>query len=708
MLEGEPAARRGSRCGCSRREHLGEVDGAHGEPAPLEPAADVHQARGVARADARRRRSRSTRRSLSASIAVETSAFLTANVPPKPQHSFASASATELDARDRAEEATRAVADAERPERVAGRVVRERARRSPSRRPRPRARSTRNCESSQRPAGDALGIGPRAAPDVLPHLRGARAGRRHDGVEAREDLDEPPRERSRHVRVAGVRVQLAAAGLLAREDDLDPEPLEHASRSPARPTGSSVSARQVTKSATRTAASLSSIARAASIDRATDLRRDGRARLASRGDRDRPPPASAVRRPPPAAARLRDDDRRRDAVRRQRRRLEDRPRRRATWRRLRWTELRVDGRRSSCLAVVLALLRRRAAAGRTRDELALLAFYGIVGFALVQWLYFVAIERLPIGIGLLFEFTAPVLVALWARFVWHEPVRRRVWPALALVLGGLALVAAGLGGRPARRRRRRGGPARGRRARGLLPHGRARWSAAATRSRSICFALGFAALFWAIVQPWWSFPFDALGETVSLQGELESLNAPGLARSALWVIVLGTIVPFALSLAALRHLPATTVGIVAMFEVVLARVRRLGLARRDARRGADRSAAASSWSGSCSPRPRADARDGTLSAMSRARPPRLAPRLLRRRRARRRDGREGARALRRAGLRPQADRPQHPRRPRPRGAGRDLRRGGDARSPPGATVVYSAHGVAPVRARELRARSGTT
>ena len=37
----------------------------------------------------------------------------------------------------------------------------------------------------------------------------------------------------------------------------------------------------------------------------------------------------------------------------------------------------------------------------------------------------------------------------------------------------------------------------------------------------------------------------------------------------LWIIVPGTILPFALSLAALRHLPATRVSIVAMVEVVL-------------------------------------------------------------------------------------------------------------------------------------------
>jgi drug/metabolite transporter (DMT)-like permease len=36
--------------------------------------------------------------------------------------------------------------------------------------------------------------------------------------------------------------------------------------------------------------------------------------------------------------------------------------------------------------------------------------------------------------------------------------------------------------------------------------------------------------------------------------------------------VLGSIVPFSLSIAALRHLPATTVGIVATFEPVAASV----------------------------------------------------------------------------------------------------------------------------------------
>src|SRR6185436_14032026 len=107
---------------------------------------------------------------------------------------------------------------------------------------------------------------------------------------------------------------------------------------------------------------------------------------------------------------------------------------------VRWTELRSTGGFIG-LALGLALVAPQRLRIGTRRELGWLAFYGVVGFAVVQWLYFVAIERLPIGIGLLFEFSAPVLIALWVRFAWHEPVRRRVWPALGLVIGGLTLVA---------------------------------------------------------------------------------------------------------------------------------------------------------------------------------------------------------------------------------------------------------------------------
>lgn len=229
------------------------------------------------------------------------------------------------------------------------------------------------------------------------------------------------------------------------------------------------------------------------------------------------------------------------------------------------TQLRSTGA-FVCLAAFLALTapaRLRVA----REEIALLAFYGVAGFVFVQWLYLVAIERLPIGIALLLQFTAPVLVALWARLVWHEPVRRRVWVALTLAVAGLALVAEvwqdlrldALGVAVALF-------AAGSLATYFLVGEHARTS---RDSLSLaCLAFGVATIFWAVAQPWWRFPFDALGEQLSLDGALDSTSAPVWLLCAC-MIVPGTVLPFVLSLAALRHLPATRVSMVAMTEVVL-------------------------------------------------------------------------------------------------------------------------------------------
>src|SRR5581483_6369710 len=78
----------------------------------------------------------------------------------------------------------------------------------------------------------------------------------------------------------------------------------------------------------------------------------------------------------------------------------------------------------------------------------------------------------------------------------------------------------------------------------------------------------FASLFWAVVSPWWSFPGHALTTTTSLGGSLSSHHLPVWAL-ALWMVALGTIAPFFLLVSALRHLSATTVGIVAMLEPVV-------------------------------------------------------------------------------------------------------------------------------------------
>jgi drug/metabolite transporter (DMT)-like permease len=220
--------------------------------------------------------------------------------------------------------------------------------------------------------------------------------------------------------------------------------------------------------------------------------------------------------------------------------------------------------------LVIVLLTRPSTLRIPRRELPVIVVYGVLGFAFVQWLYFIAIKRLPVGIALLLEFTAPLLVALWARFVMKERLRRRVWVALALSLSGLAVVAQVWGG--------------------LTLDGLG-VAAGITAAFSLslyfllgehmvggrdpvsltCLAFGFASLFWAVLKPWWNFPFALLDRTVSLLGNYSDVHAPMWLMS-ISLVVLGTILPFTLSIASLRHLRARQVGVVGMVEPVAATV----------------------------------------------------------------------------------------------------------------------------------------
>ena len=231
---------------------------------------------------------------------------------------------------------------------------------------------------------------------------------------------------------------------------------------------------------------------------------------------------------------------------------------------LRLTEVRSTG---AALALGTALLVARPRLLRIRrGELLFLAVFGILGLALVQWLYFFAIHRLQIGIALIIQYLAPVLIALWARFVAKEPVRRRIWVALVLALGGLSLVvdlwhgfsldtlgtAAALGAAIA-----------------FALYILLAEHAVGQRDPVSLLCLGFAvaAVFWAVIQPWWSFPAGLVDDRVRLDGVLLATTTP-IWLLMLTMIVVGTILPFLLLVGALRHVSATRVGVTAMFEPV--------------------------------------------------------------------------------------------------------------------------------------------
>jgi drug/metabolite transporter (DMT)-like permease len=236
----------------------------------------------------------------------------------------------------------------------------------------------------------------------------------------------------------------------------------------------------------------------------------------------------------------------------------------------RLSEVRAAGGAALFLAAVM--LAGRGATLRVRgSELPWLAAFGVLGLALVQLFYFVSIERLDIGVSLVIEYITPVLVALWARFVVKEPVRRRLWYGIAVALAGLSLVVDLWGGVT------------------LDSVGVGACLLAAVsytgyiliaehslaRGRDVLslLAWGFlcATAFWSIVRPWSSFPLRFAYEDVSLLGRLESVTAP-VWPLLLFVLVLGTFVPFILMVSALHHIPATRATIVAMLEPVLAAV----------------------------------------------------------------------------------------------------------------------------------------
>ncbi|AWB93818.1 EamA family transporter [Aeromicrobium chenweiae] len=232
-----------------------------------------------------------------------------------------------------------------------------------------------------------------------------------------------------------------------------------------------------------------------------------------------------------------------------------------------FTTLRITG--ATAVFVAYAACFRRTALRRPRGSaLILVMALGLVGVTGLQLTYNVAIDRLPLGIALLIEYLAPVLVVLWVRFVRKEHVRPRMWAAVALSVVGLAVV--------------------GRVWNGIELDGLGVLMALLA---AVCFAAYFLigehnvgfddplrVILWAfvvatvamnLIQPIWTTP-DLPGST-TLLGRLDGHDVnPWVVVGV--VVVMGTVLPFFLEMIALQHLPATVVTVVAMLEPVIANV----------------------------------------------------------------------------------------------------------------------------------------
>lgn len=228
------------------------------------------------------------------------------------------------------------------------------------------------------------------------------------------------------------------------------------------------------------------------------------------------------------------------------------------------TTLRLTG--TLAFLVLAALLFRRSALRPPRGRtLLLVVAHGLIGVALLQLTYFVAIDRLPVGMALLIEYQAPVIVALWARFVYRERVHRRLWAGLGLAVVGLALATEVWRGASFDTL-------------GLLA------GVGAALSYSCYFLIGEAGVgrldplrvaLWsflvATVAMNLLFPLGGLDVSLSssapLLGRLDEWALP-LALVLLWIVALGTLAPFFMQLWALQFVPATTVTAIALLEPI--------------------------------------------------------------------------------------------------------------------------------------------
>ncbi|MFI7617935.1 EamA family transporter [Nonomuraea terrae] len=101
-----------------------------------------------------------------------------------------------------------------------------------------------------------------------------------------------------------------------------------------------------------------------------------------------------------------------------------------------WTRMAGAG---LLLVAVLAVVRPRALR-IPRSRLPFFGLYAIMAVAGVQALYFVAITRLPVGIALLLEFMAPVMVVAWVRLVRKVRLARAAYLGAVVAVVGLGIV----------------------------------------------------------------------------------------------------------------------------------------------------------------------------------------------------------------------------------------------------------------------------
>jgi drug/metabolite transporter (DMT)-like permease len=235
---------------------------------------------------------------------------------------------------------------------------------------------------------------------------------------------------------------------------------------------------------------------------------------------------------------------------------------------MRLTQVRCGG--AFIILLTYVFFRYREKLRTTRADLPHLAIYGVVGFFAVQALYFVAISRLHVSIALIMEFTAPIWIVIWLRYVKKKYVPPLMWIAIFMAFSGLVLIAQVWRGRT------------------LDPIGviaaladgivlatffllGEKLAAKHEVETLMVYGFGFATLAMALILPLWSFPTEIFTQSMDLQGRFSEFSLPGWVLIT-WVIIMGTIIPYLLVVNGLKLLSASTSSVMGMSEPILAGV----------------------------------------------------------------------------------------------------------------------------------------
>ena len=234
----------------------------------------------------------------------------------------------------------------------------------------------------------------------------------------------------------------------------------------------------------------------------------------------------------------------------------------------RLTQIRSTG--AALILLTFALIKGKDQLRARRDELKDLIIFGVVGVAAVTSFYFFAIKYLFVSVALIIEFTASIWIALYLKFVKKKHISPIMWVGIACAFSGLILVSQIWSSSS------------------LSPIGVLAALADAialsyyfltadrlTQTRSslslMTWGIGVAAIFWTIILPWWNFPFEYLTKSFSLSGNLSNYSAPGWAL-ILWIIIVGTVIPYLLTVTGIRELSAGTSSVIGMIEPIFAGV----------------------------------------------------------------------------------------------------------------------------------------